>query len=130
MVSHHKLPKQAITCKLAGIEADMWTANARLSFSEVASKKKKKQEEEVCLAIPLWSKIQAPWMGSQTPQHWFNPPCCDAPLTNMGLILLKNQDCWKAEKRCHKLQVTNHILALSMHNTVLHSNRRRFTYEG
>ena len=88
-VSYHKLPKQAITCQLAEIEMDTWTANAKFSFSEVASKKKK-QEEEVCLTIPPWSKIQAPQIGSPPPQHWFKTPtCCDVPLTNMGLSILK-----------------------------------------
>ena len=68
-VSHHKLPKQA------RIEMDMWTANARFSFlGMVSKKKKKKQEEEECLAIPLWSKFQAPQIGRQTPQHWLNNP--------------------------------------------------------
>ena len=48
--------------------------------------KKKEQGEEVSLTIPPWSKIQAPQIGSQTPQHWFNTPLwCDAPLTKMGL---------------------------------------------
>ena len=34
-VSHQQLPKQAITCKLAGIEMDTWTAKARFSLSGV-----------------------------------------------------------------------------------------------
>ena len=35
-VAHQKLPEQAITCKLAGIEMDTWTAKARSSLSGVA----------------------------------------------------------------------------------------------
>ena len=73
------LQKQAITCKLAGIEMDTCTANARFSFPGVVSMKKKEHEEEVSLTIPLWSKIQDPQIGSQTPQHWFNTPLAVMP---------------------------------------------------
>ena len=31
-VSHEKLPEQAITCQLAGIETDGWTTEAMSSF--------------------------------------------------------------------------------------------------
>ena len=58
---------------------DTCTANARFSFFGVVSTKKKEQEEEVSLAIPPWSKIQAPQVGSQAPQHWFNTPLAVRP---------------------------------------------------
>ena len=42
-VSHQELPKQAITCKLAGIEMDKWTAKARSSLSGVVGQQRKRR---------------------------------------------------------------------------------------
>ena len=98
-VSHYKLPNQAITCKLAGIEAHMLTANARFSFLGVVGKKKKKKpEEEVCLTIPPWSKIQAPQIGSQTPHTGSKPPLLWRSIDQHGSKHFKDQDCWKARE--------------------------------
>ena len=42
-VSHQKLPNQALTCKLAGIEMDTWTAKARSSLSGVVGQWNKRR---------------------------------------------------------------------------------------
>ena len=69
-VSHQKLSKQAITCKLVGIEMDTGTADARM----VGKKKDKKN------SVPHHPSVEQnpapPLTGSQTPQHWFKykPP--------------------------------------------------------